>query len=262
MGELRRLVGQPVEKLLEGLRKEVVEVFSELQSKSGKPLDEWRNKLLLLIKSSHEASQQRFDDAELRSFMSKITIQKESRPPTYKRMEIKIPAEVELNVSDEIVRTKLSTLKKITGSIVDEIVSGKHFTAVDDAGRIAIAADPEVFKAALKYVESDRTWLPSAKKGSKVHRDLVETEIRKWRLDKGLARPSVLQTDIAKEFQDKVLNQEPPLQPGADNRALKFWRERGPYKLSDMCLHAMVPIDFENGKYRIDCQKGTDFRIQ
>mgnify|MGYP007125259640 CR=1 FL=1 len=69
-----------------------------------------------------------------------------------------------------------------------------------------ISTEPEVFKAALKYVESDRTWLPSAKKGSKVHRDLVETEIRKWRLDKGLANPAVLLTRIAKEYQERVLN--------------------------------------------------------
>lgn len=166
-----------------------------------------------------------------------------------------MPEKVELNLSGEIIKTKLSTLKKIPGSILDDVASGRSFTAVDDDGRIEIATDSEVFQAALKYVESDRTWLPSAKKGSKIQRDLVETEIRKWRLDKGLAKPAVLLTKVAKDFQEKVLNVEPQLPPGVDNRALMLWRKRGPAKLSDICMHAMVPINFEDGKYTIHCSK-------
>ena len=60
------------------------------------------------------------------------------------------------------------------------------------------------------------------------------------------------------------MDKEPPLQPGADKRALKLWQQKGPYKLSDMCLHAMVPIDFENGKYRIECKALSEmnYRVQ
>ena len=47
-----------------------------------------------------------------------------------------------------------------------------------------INSDPDVFEHVLKYLEEDRAWLPTGKK--KMHRDLVESEIRRWGLDIGL----------------------------------------------------------------------------
>lgn len=206
--------------MLDGLKNDVIEVFGDLQEKSAKSLHEWRDRLLAQIKSALEANQQRFEDADLSKLVKRLAkVKVETNNVQYKKLT-HLPAELELNVGGEIFCTKLATLKRIPGSILDDVVSGRAQTAVDDDGRIMIRTEPEVFKAALKYVESDRTWLPSAKKGSKVHRDLVETEIRKWRLDKGLANPAVLLTRIAKEYQERVLNQEPSLYPGSDNRAL------------------------------------------
>lgn len=83
----------------------------------------------------------------------------------------------------------------------------------------------------LAYLKKDRAWLPSIKKGSKVKRDLVETEIRKWRVDIGLAKPSTLTTKVAREFQE-VLNTEPNGMYCSDRRAIEMWRARGPIKLS------------------------------
>lgn len=72
VAQLRNLVGMPIEKMLDSLRRAVVGVFEELQEKSGKSLDEWRDKLLLLIKSEHEANQQRLDADDLRKCMAKL----------------------------------------------------------------------------------------------------------------------------------------------------------------------------------------------
>ena len=71
---------------------------------------------------------------------------------------------------------------------------------MDDEGRAVINSQPEIFEAMLTYIQKDRAWLPSVKKGNQVKRELVETEIRKWRVDVGLARPSVLITKVARDF--------------------------------------------------------------
>ena len=77
--------------------------------------------------------------------------------------------------------------------------SGKIYAKIDYLKRPIIDSDIEAFKDMLEYIRLHRTWLPS-KKGPKIKRDLAETEIRKWGVDKGLAQPSVLTTNIAREF--------------------------------------------------------------
>lgn len=64
----------------------------------------------------------------------------------------------------------------------------------------------------LEFLKQHRTWLPS-NKGSKIRRDLAETEIRKWQVDKGLASPSVLTTKVAQEMQ-KIFDSDPDLSAG------------------------------------------------
>ena len=81
----------------------------------------------------------------------------------------------------------------------------------------------------LKYLQEDRTWLPPAE--DEVMRDLVETEIRKWRVDVGLARPSVLTTKVAKEFQ-AILDSEPDMSFCRDKSSLITWKEIRPISLS------------------------------
>ena len=90
-----------------------------------------------------------------------------------------------------------------------------------------IDSDVEAVKDMLEYLRQHRTWLPS-KKGPKIRRDQAETEIRKWGVDKGLARPSVLTTKLAQDFQ-KILNSEPTKPPMAPdtphwNKLLQIWK--------------------------------------
>lgn len=49
----------------------------------------------------------------------------------------------------------------------------------------------------LNYIMHDRAWLPEDKE----QRSLVEAEIKRFGLDKGLAKPSTLCTRVAQQFQ-------------------------------------------------------------
>ena len=80
----------------------------------------------------------------------------------------------------------MKILQRIKGSVLDDVFSGKIFAKVDQHHRPMIDCDQNVFKDMLEYLRLHRTWLPS-KKGPKIRRDLVETEIRKWGVDKGLS---------------------------------------------------------------------------
>ena len=103
---------------------------------------------------------------------------------------------VQLNVGGKVVETELSTLTRIEGSLLADIFRGQAFAPVDEFGRPVIDTRPDVFQDMLQYIRKDRAWLPSASRG-KIFRSLVEAEIRKWRVDIGLASPSVLTTKAA-----------------------------------------------------------------
>ena len=136
---------------------------------------------------------------------------------------------VKLSVGGQLLEIELKLLTKISGSILKDLFTGKIVAAVDDEGQIVIDSEPEHFKEMLKYLREDRTWLPPAE--DEVMRDLVETEIRKWRVDVGLARPSVLTTKVAKEFQ-AILNSKPDMNFCRDKSSLITWNEVGPISLS------------------------------
>ena len=105
---------------------------------------------------------------------------------------------IELNVRGEMIRTSLASLTKISESRLAEVFCGKIELGHDLAGRVFIDSDAEVFRHVLNYLSFDRTWLPPEE--DITMRNLVEHEIKRWGLDKGLSKPSTLTTDIAKEF--------------------------------------------------------------
>ena len=110
--------------MLEGLKNDVINVFGDLQEKSAKSLHEWRDRLLAQIKLALEAHQQRFDDADLSKLVKRLAKVKVESGIQYKKLT-HLPAELELNVGGEIVCTKLAILKRIPGSILDDVVSGR-----------------------------------------------------------------------------------------------------------------------------------------
>jgi hypothetical protein len=113
----------------------------------------------------------------------------------------------------------------------------------------------------LRFLKEHRAWLPSAKKGTRIKRDLTETEIRKWRVDVGLSKPSVLMTQVAKDLQ-KVYNQEPDMNFCDSQGALEKWREFGPVRLSWIAQHARVPIDLDDEKHELKVFDDPEAREQ
>ena len=92
---------------------------------------------------------------------------------------------VELNVRGEIIRTSLASLTKIRESRLAEVFCGKIELGQDKDCRVFIDSDADVFRHVLNYLSFDRTWLPP--KEDITMRNLVEAEIKRWGLDKGLA---------------------------------------------------------------------------
>lgn len=99
----------------------------------------------------------------------------------------------------------------------------------------------------LDFLKNNRAWLPS-KKGPKVRRDLAETEIRRWQVDKGLASPSVLTTQIAYKLQN-IYNTMPDLSECESQNNSSKWIKLGPIRLSWIAQYATRPIDLDDDKH-------------
>lgn len=69
---------------------------------------------------------------------------------------------VKLQMGGQVIETKKSILRKITGSQLAFMFSGKFELEKNMNGTISLDEDPEVFKHVLTYLESDRTVLPTA----------------------------------------------------------------------------------------------------
>lgn len=173
------------------------------------------------------------------------------KPPLKYTKLMNLPETIDLNVQGKIVSTKLDILTKIKGSVLRDVFTGQVQTAVDQKGRPVIDSKPETFEDMLRFVKEHRAWLPSAKKGTKVKRDLAETEIRKWRVDVGMARPSIFTTQVAKDLQ-KVLNTEPDMSKCDCQGALEKWKERGPIKLSWIAQYSNEPINLDDEKHMLE----------
>ena len=98
----------------------------------------------------------------------------------------------------DIISTELDTLKKIRGSKLEWMFSGKFVLEKDLEGAIKLDFDPTVFKNVLRYVESDRTVLPPLT--NPTLRKKVVDEIKESGLDKGLSRSESLTLPGAVEF--------------------------------------------------------------
>ena len=120
-----------------------------------------------------------------------------------------LPDTIKLNVDGKEIETDLKILTSINGSVLKDIFKGNIFCKVDSESRPILNAPLEPFKDMLEYLKHHRCWLPS-KKGSKIRRDLAETEIRRWRVDKGLGSPGSLMVSKVQEMQ-KILNSPPDM---------------------------------------------------
>ena len=69
---------------------------------------------------------------------------------------------VKLQMGGQVIETKKSILRKITGSQLAFMFSGKFELEKNMNGTISLDEDPAVFKHVLAYLESDRTVLPMA----------------------------------------------------------------------------------------------------
>lgn len=101
---------------------------------------------------------------------------------------------VALNLSGQIHRYIKSDLTSIDGSKLERIVAGTE--AVDEDGNPYIECDATDFKHVHTYLVHDRTVLPEDP-GIRVN---VEQLIVNFGLDKGLARPGTLTSNIAKQL--------------------------------------------------------------
>lgn len=158
------------------------------------------------------------------------------------------PDAIELSCRGVVIATSLKILKKIRGSKLEQIFSGKVAHGYDKYGRTFLDIDPAVFHHVLNYLSHDRTLLPPAE--DSMMRKLVETEIEVLGLDKGLASPATLTTNVAKELQ-AIYNTKPCSSRWNILPALQIWNKKGPVKLSWIAENASVPIDLDDSKHKL-----------
>ena len=121
---------------------------------------------------------------------------------------------VDVNCRGEVITTSLKTLKKVRGSKLEQIFAGQVAHGYDKDGRPFLDCDAKVFTKLLDYLSHDRTKLPSD--------EAALSEIRRLELDKGLATPGALTTQIAKQFQ-AILDSKPPMVHCEKKTAIKAW---------------------------------------
>lgn len=145
------------------------------------------------------------------------------------------PETVALNLKGSIFYASLAALKSIKGSVLKAMFTGKKAFDCDENGRPIIDCDLDVFKHVHTYLVKDRTELP---RNAKL-RFKVESFIKDYGLDKGLASPGVLTTKVAKEIQ-KLYDAEPDMShcEEADRGALVAWKKLGPVKLSWIAMNS------------------------
>jgi hypothetical protein len=156
---------------------------------------------------------------------------------------------IELSCRGEPLIASLKTLKKIRGSRLEQMLSGKVELSYNKEGKIFLDYDRQEVIDILNYCKSDRTWLPDA--ANKTRRAQAEANIKRLGLDKGLTTPSTLMTNLAKEYQ-KVLDTEPNFEHFDSKAGLELWKKHGPVKLSWLALYSTVPVDLDDEKFKID----------
>lgn len=103
---------------------------------------------------------------------------------------------IEISCRGEVITTSMALLKKIRGSQLEQMMSGKVAHGYDKAGRPFFNIEKAVFQHIIDYLRSDRQRLPPAQDATLLRS--VEADIVILSLEKGLATPHTLTTKLAK----------------------------------------------------------------
>ena len=134
--------------------------------------------------------------AELDKLKADLIVEKIQVQKHVKSAEELSPSDsIEISCRGEVVVTSLALLKKIPGSVLEQMLSGKLVHGYDKEGRPFFNIDKAIFHHIIDYLRNDRTCLPPAE--DHTVRKLVETEIIILGLEKGLAAPDSLMTCLA-----------------------------------------------------------------
>lgn len=141
---------------MKSLLRAVDEDISSLRVDFNRRLNEHSDKVVELTKRMIDAAKPKWQDSDLREFLDKAVGQNFIGNGSCKRVMHKrlvdLPEQIKLNVSGNIIETKLQVLRKIDRSILADIFNGKTYTSVDEKGNPIIDSDPEAFSHMLKYI--------------------------------------------------------------------------------------------------------------
>lgn len=128
-----------------------------------------------------------------------------------------------------------------------------------NGGPIYVDRDPEIFNYVLKYLRSDRKFIPK-----NVTQDVssqIEFEIKYWGLDKGLARIDTLtNVDDIKKIED-ILATVPKIDPKNQHISLKNWKKFQPLTINEILEKSDKPIDFDINNIYITEKVFNDARV-
>ena len=96
---------------------------------------------------------------------------------------------------------------------------------------IFIDRDPELFEHVLKFLRSDRTYLP--RDVSQDVKNLIETELRYWKLDKGLIKMYNYATESA-QILNNILEAVPEIDSSKNQKSLEKWKSLEPISIEDI----------------------------
>ena len=139
-------------------------------------------------------------------------------------------------------------LVSIKGSKMSELFNNMHHLKMVEGDQIFLDRDPEAFNNVLRYLRTNRKFLPSDTDQNL--RKLVELEIKYWEVNKGLSN-SLIESDLQRKIEE-LLNSVPNVNPQKQQKSLQNWKKLGPLSIQDYLDNIEEPLDFN----------GTDFEFK
>lgn len=94
-------------------------------------------------------------------------------------------------------------LTQIKGSKMSELFNNMHHLKMVEGNQIFLDRDPEAFNNVLRYLRTNRKFLPSD--SDQNLRKLVELEIKYWEVNKGLSN-SLIESDLQRKIEELLVS--------------------------------------------------------
>lgn len=149
-------------------------------------------------------------------------------------------------------------LLSVEGSLMSNMVQNKNTYRNLVNGAIFIDRDPMIFEHVIKFLRSDRTYLPRG-----VSEDVkteIEDEVRYWKLEKGLIKMYNYASPSA-EVLNNILQQAPVIDPSKNQKSLEVWKKMVPLTIEDIVKESDDKVEIDDDLQEVKKMKFKNYIV-